>query len=424
MIDLLIVHAGELVTSRTGPKGAIGSALQKLEVIADGAVAVDNGRIVAVGQTVNIEQRFPDARQMINARGKLVTPGLVDCHSHLVYAGSRHEEYERLVTGRSASNVRLDSGIRYTVGMTRQAREEVLQAQALADLDLILAHGTTTLETKTGYGLDHDTEMKLLRVQNSLHHAVDLVSTYLGAHVLPDEYRGRALEYVNLVIQILPEARPYAEYCDVCCDPIGFSPEECARICDAAVTQGYRIKVHADQTGYGAGAELAARYQATSADHLDYISEEGILGMATQGTTGVLLPNVTFHMMEMIPKLENGNLIPPPKAFLPQKVQKMIAGGIRLAISADYNPGSSPCPSMQMAMQSAARLFRLGAAEIWHMSTINGAWAIDRGEDRGSIEIGKRADLVIWKVPHHEIVINRFGVNLVESVIANGRVVI
>lgn len=423
MIDLLIVGAGELVTCRTGAEGAIGAALQDLEVIVDGAVAVDGGRIVDVGSSSALRQRHRDARELIDAQGMLVSPGLMDCHSHLLYAGSRHEEYETLVTGRSDPGKRLGGGIRYTVSRTREASAAALHQQAMNDLDIMLAHGTTTLEAKTGYGLDRETELRLLRIQHSLRHDVDIVSTYLGAHVPPAEYRDRPGEYVDLVIRTLPEARPLAEYCDVCCDPVGFTADECARIGEAALALGFKLKVHADQTGYAGGAELAARYGATSADHLDYISPAGIHAMAAAGTVGVLLPSVTFHMMEMISKVNDGRLEPAAKPFMPQVVRRMVDGGMRLAISADYNPGSSPSQSMQMAMQTAARLYRLGYAEIWHMSTINAALAVDRADDRGSLEVGKRADLVIWRVPSHGMVINRFGVNLAATVVKDGRVV-
>ena len=424
MIDLLLTHAGELLTCRADNNSAVGRALQKLEIIPDGAVAIDDGRIMDIGATAELEQRYCSYRKLCDAQGMLVSPGLIDCHSHLLYGGTRHEEYERLVSDRSGKGAPLDSGIRYTVCKTREATEESLTRQALADLDIMLAHGTTTLEVKTGYGLDRETELRILRIQSSLQHAVDLISTYLGAHVIPYEYRTQRSNYVNLVIKLLPEVKQYAEYCDVCCDPIGFTREECAKICDAALRAGFRLKVHADQSGYAGGAELAAQFHATSADHLDYITQTGISAMVNSGTVGVLLPSVTFHMMEMISRVEDGKLISPVKPFMPELVSRLIESGMRLAISADYNPGSSPSQSMQMAMQTAARLYRLNYSEIWHMSTINAAHAVDRQNEHGSIEIGKKADLVVWKVPSHGLVINRFGVNLVSTVIKNGKIVV
>jgi imidazolonepropionase len=215
----------------------------------------------------------------------------------------------------------------------------------------------------------------------------------------------------------MPDAKRYAEYCDVCCDPRCFTPDEYRRMAKAATALGYRLRVHADQNGPVGGAELAAEFGASSADHLDHISAAGIRAMARRGTVGVLVPGVTYHMAEMTLKVKG-------RPFWPRLVRRMIGGGMRLALAADYNPGSSPTQSMQAVMQLAARLFRLGYAEIWHMSTINAAHALDRGDDRGSLEVGKRADFVVWKVPEHGMVINRFGVNLVDDVVKNGRVVV
>jgi imidazolonepropionase len=423
MIDLLVVNAGELLTCRTDPHGAVGDALGRLEIIPGGAVAIDRGRIAAVGPTRLLRRRFA-ARRILDAAGRLVTPGLVDPHSHMVFAGSRHLEYETIVTGRVDPGRRLEGGIRFTVRKTRAASSASLRAQALADLDTMLLHGTTTVEIKSGYGLDEATELRLLRVIRSLHHAADIVATYMGAHVLPEEYTRRRDAYVDLVIRTLPRARRYAEYCDMWCDVTGFTESECLRIAEVAVRLGFKLKLHADQIGPAGGAELAARLGASSADHLDYISPAGIRAMARRGTVGVLLPGVTHHMLEMIPTVADGRLRPAAKPFWPGLVRRMIAGGMRLALSADYNPGTSPTPSMQTVMQLAARLYRLGYAEIWHMSTINAAHALDRGADRGSLEPGKRADLVIWRVPEHGMVINRFGVNLVDTVVKDGRVVV
>jgi imidazolonepropionase len=208
------------------------------------------------------------------------------------------------------------------------------------------------------------------------------------------------------------------------CDTIGFTEAECLRMAAAARRLGFKLKLHADQIGPAGGADLAARIGAVSADHLDHISSRGIRAMARGGSVGVLLPGVTYHMLEMIPTIERGRLRPAAKPFWPILARRMVDGGMRLALSTDYNPGTSPTPSMQTVMQAAARLYRLGYAEIWHMSTINAAWAVDRGADRGSLEPGKRADLVIWRVPEHGMVIHRFGVNLVDTVVKDGRVVV
>jgi imidazolonepropionase len=421
VIDLLVTNASEVVTCRTGPRGAVGDALRALDVIRDGAVAIDGGRILDVGPARVLRRRHR-ARRTLDARGRLVTPGLVDCHSHLVFAGSRHVEYEELVTGRAAPGARLEGGIRSTVARTRAASAGALAAQARRDLDTMLAHGTTTVEIKTGYGLDRDTELRLLRVIHGLRgHAVDVVPTFMGAHVLPAEYADRRHAYVQLVIDTLPLARRRAEYCDVWCDTIAFTAGETERIAEAARALGYRLRLHADQVGDAGGAALAARLAASSADHLDHVSEAGIDALARSGVVGVLLPGVTHHMLEMTPKLEDGTLRPAAKAYWPALVRRMVERGMRLAVAADYNPGTSPTLSMQSIMQLAARLYRLGYAEIWHMATINAAHALDRGDDRGSLEPGKRADLVVWRVAEHGMVIHRFGTNLAGAVVKDGR---
>jgi imidazolonepropionase len=360
---------------------------------------------------------------VIDAEGALVTPGLVDPHSHLLYGGTRHEEYELKVTG-SGTPPGLHIGINSTVRHTRNASDEFLAHQALADLDVMLEHGTTTLEAKSGYGLDRETELRLLRLTAGLDHPIEVITTYLGAHVLPCDFAGRRRQYLDLVIDLLPEAARLAEYCDVCCDPVSFTYDECLRIGEAAGKLGMGIRVHADQTGEARGALLAAHLHAASADHLDYTSDEGFAAMARAGTTGILFPGVTLHMCEMTPKAVGHVLTPAEKPFMPLVARRAIDSGCTIALSTDYNPGSCPTPSMQMVMQLAARLFRLSYAEIWNMCTLNAAVSLRRGHDRGSLEPGKRADVVIWKVPEHGLVINRFGVNLVDRMLVGGEVVV
>lgn len=421
-VDLIVRGAGELLTCSGPEAGLSGAAVGRLEPIRDGAVAVREGRIAAVGTTKDIERGF-NADHNIDAEGALVSPAFVDPHSHLLYGGTRHIEHEAKITGRSSS-LGLQGGINYTVSRTREASDSALLSQAQADLDVMLSHGTTTLEAKTGYGLDRDTEMRLLRLTHGLDHTVDIVTTYLGAHVLPADYEGRREQYLDLVLELLPEAAKFAEYCDVCCDPVSFTYDECLRVAKAAHAHGMQIRVHADQTGDANGARLAADVHAHSADHLDYTTDDGFAAMAKAGTVGIIFPAVTLHMCEMTPKLQHGGIAPAEKPFMPQMARRAIDSGCAIALSTDYNPGSCPTPSMQMVMQLAARLFRLSYAEIWNMCTINAAASLRRANDRGSLEPGKRADIIIWKVPEHGLVINRFGVNLVDKVIASGRTVV
>ena len=417
--DLLIANAAEVITCDGPADGLAGEAVRQRELITDGAVAVRGGVILAVGNTAELKTRYRPA-QILEADGCLVSPGLVDAHSHLLYAGSRHDEWEEKVTGRSIATA-LQGGIHRSVAWTREAKDENLIAQAKHDLDEMLAHGTTTLEAKTGYGLDRDTELRLLRLTNSIDHSVTVVPTYLGAHVPPKEYLTDTEAYVDLVIEMLPEAAQFAEYCDICCDPIGFSADQCRRIGTRAKDLGMGIRVHSDQTGNAGGGHLAAELRAASADHVDFTPDAGLCAMAAAGTVAILFPGVTHHLLEMTPFIKDGKLEPPEKPFMPQLAYRAISSGCVVALSTDYNPGSSPTLSMQTVMQLAARLFRLGYAEIWNMCTLNAAASLGRGHALGSLSPGKRADIIVWKVPEHGMVIHRFGTNLVRDVIVAGK---
>lgn len=420
-VDLTILHAAEMIPCRGPVEGVRGSDLNRLETVPDGALAVDAGTIVAVGKTAEVMERYR-GRTLIDATGRLVSPGLVDPHTHLMFAGSRHDEWEDKVLGRSTS-AGLGGGIMRTVGWTRAADDETLVRQALRDLDLMAAHGTTTVEAKTGYGLSRESELRLLRLITGLKHAVEVVPTFLGAHVVPTEYADRRAAYVDLVVEMLPEVRDRAQYCDMCCDPSCFTSEECLKIGEAARNLGMGIRVHADQTGECAGAETAARLGAASADHLDYTTDRGFAAMAGAGTVASLLPGVTHHLMEMTPKVPGLKLGDAEKPFMPLTARRAIRAGGVVTLATNYNPGTCLTLSMQEVMRLAARLFRLSYAEIWHMCTINAARALEKSRDRGSLEIGKRADIVIWSVPDHGMVINRFGVNLVDTVLIGGKVV-
>ncbi len=421
-VDLVIEHAGELIPC-TGPAtGITGNELSRLVVIEDGAIAVDEGSILAVGTSREIGAQF-NGCQTIDANGCLVSPGLVDAHSHLVYAGSRHDEWEYQVTG-SKRPGSLQGGIHRSVRWTHDASDSALQSQALNDLDLMLSHGTTTLEAKTGYGLARKDELRLLNLTSRLRHPIDIAPTFLGMHVPPAERLHDTDTYVDEMVEMLADIADETEYCDVCCDPIGFTPEQCHKVGRAALDLGLGVRVHADQTGDAKGALLAARLGAASADHLDYTSDEGFAALADAGTVAVFLPGVAHHMLELSPGLKEGDVVAPEKLFMPLVVRRAIDSGCVVALSADYNPGSCPCPSMQVVMQLAARLFRLSYAQIWNMCTINAAASLGRGRITGSLEPGKRADIILWTEPSHGEVINRFGYNMTDKVFASGRLVV
>lgn len=415
--DTLVVHAGELVTARTAPGGATGDALDRLEIVEDGAVAMAAGRIVDVGPTAELGARHARAGQVVDADGRLVTPGFVDGHVHLVHGGSRHDEYDRKIRGLAPPPGR--TGIAATVAHTAATPDRELAERARADLDAMLAHGTTTTEAKTGYGGDAQAELRLLELSAALSHPVTVVPTFLGAHAVPPERADDRDAFVDEVIAALPAARRHAEFFDAFIDPLGVTPQEAERLLAAAVTAGFRLKVHADQTADVDGTALAARYGATSADHLDFAAPEGIAALAQAGATGVVLPGVAHHLGELTPDI-HGTVAKP---HLPAQVHRLVAAGARLALSTDYNPGTSPTRSMQTVLELAVRQFRLSSAAAWHMATINAAHALGRAHDVGSLEVGKAGDVVIWDVGHHAMVTTQFGTNLVNRVIKRGRLV-
>ncbi|MCC6223516.1 MAG: imidazolonepropionase [Thermoleophilia bacterium] len=419
-VELLITHASELLTCRVGTgRGARGDDLERVEVIADGAVAVDAGRIVAVGETSELERRFA-GRTTLDATGRLVTPGLVDPHTHLVHAGTRHLEWGARVLG-ARTCPGAEHGIAATRRATAAASTEQLAHGILTRLDTMLAHGTTTAEAKSGYGQSPADELRLLEALAATEHPVELAVTYLGAHVSPGPATHRA--FVEEVIAELGRARRVAEYCDVCCDPIGFTRRECERIAAAACELGFGLRVHADQTGPREGAELAIGFGAASADHLEYVSDRAIAMFADSPTVAILLPTVSYHTFALVRDPGPTSWGEAPHAWLGERFRRLVNGGALVALATDYNPGSSPTLSMQAVMQAAARLYRLGYAEIWNMSTINAAVSLGRNDRIGSLEAGKQADLVLWDVPTHELVINQFGTNLVSLVIKAGEVV-
>jgi len=434
-VDIIVDHAGELVTvSGASNKPKTGSGLNELGIIKDGAVAISGDTIKGVGTSDKINNRYI-AEEVINVRGKTILPGLVDSHTHLVFPPLLHSGYAAKISGESYSGIhKKGGGIFHAVELTRAASQDGLLEKAKKDLEVCLLYGTTTLEAKSGYGLDEENELKLLVCINTLKQLqpINILATYLGAHTVPTEYKENRVGYVELVISMLEKikAEGLAEFCDVYCDELGFSVEESRNILKAAKDQGFKLKIHAEQTGYFGGANLAAELGATSADHLDYIcdpqktesgyelTDEHISRFAQAGMIGTLLPGATYHSMEMTP---GSNIY---KGFLPETVRRMIDGGVPISLATNYNSSSSRTRSMQAIMEIAARLYRMSFAEIINASTINAAHALGRGNVTGSIEVKKRADLVIFDCDRHDTIIEDFGVNLVDKVIVEGKLVV
>lgn len=417
--DLLIVNSSELLTLETKRGFKIGAELNELGIIKNGAVAVNNGLIIDVGRTSVLLKKFKTAKRILDAGGKTVMPGFVDPHTHLIFAGSRAFEYEAKILGQSQETShragKQKGGIFYTTAMTRRATRNELSKKALGDLGTILRSGVTTLEAKSGYGLDVKNEIKILKVIEELNkrQPIEIAATFLGAHVVPEEYINRRQEYIVLLKKLLKRIKieGLAEFCDVFCDKLGFSVKESEEILKAAKALGYKIKLHVEQTGHTGGVKLADQYGAVSCDHLDYADKKDIGFLSQNRIAAVLLPTVTFHLMES-------------KIFWPALARKMIENGVIVALASDYNPGSAPCPSIKTALECAARLYRMRLAEIISAATINAAYALGRQNSVGSLEKGKKADILILDCCDWRELINAMGTNLVNHVIKNGKMVL
>lgn len=358
-------------------------------LVRDAALAAEDGRVAWVGPRSELPAALRQAcEQQHDLGGALLTPGLVDCHTHLVYGGDRAQEFEQRLNGASYEDIaRAGGGIASTVRATRAASEAELLEQATGRLRELLAEGVTTIEIKSGYGLSQDHEAKCLRVARKLgeQEPVDVRTTFLGAHALPPEFAGRPDAYVDEVIRMLPllHAQGLVDAVDAFCERIAFTPAQTQRVFEAAAALGVPVKLHAEQLSDSGGAALAARHGALSCDHLEWIGEDGVRAMAQAGTVAVLLPGAFYFLRET--RL-------PPIALLRQH-------GVPMAISTDCNPGSSPCTSLLLMLNMACTLFRLTPEEALAGVTRHAARALGLA-DRGVLAPGLRADFVAWDITH------------------------
>ena len=413
---LFIENAAQVVTSQGASETALrGDRQGAITVIAGGAVAVDGDRIVAVGSTAELKTRvtIDASTKVVDASGQVVLPGLVDPHTHIVHGGSREHELTLKLQGVPYLEILAGGGgILSSVEATRAASEEELVARGIKYCSQMLAQGTTTAEAKSGYGLSTDAEIKTLRAVRAVDAAqpVDLVPTFLGAHAVPKEYKGNPDRYLDLVIkEMLPLVvdQKLARYCDVFCEEGVFSIEQSRRVLQAAREQGLELKMHADEIVPLGGAELAAELGAVSADHLLVVSDEGIERMAEAGVIAVLLPGTTFYLRE--------------DHYAPGR--KMIETGVPVALATDFNPGSSPNNNLQLIINIACLYLRMTPAEVINAITINAAHALGRAAEIGSLEAGKKADIVIFDAPNYDYLAYRYGTNLVSRVVKNGQLV-
>ncbi|MEK4027227.1 imidazolonepropionase [Pseudobacillus sp. FSL P4-0506] len=408
-----IKHAAQLATLATDVKGPRSKEdASNLGLIENGSLWIEDGIIQAVGTTEELEERYKDKlaqADILDASNHLVTPGLVDPHTHVVYGGSREREFEMRLEGATYMEImNAGGGIHATARMTREATEAELMEQTICRLNSFLEHGVTTVEGKSGYGMNIKTELKQLRVMKKLQeqHAIDLVPTFMGAHAVPPEFKGREDEFVeHLINDMLPvvAAEKLAEFNDVFCEKGVFTPEQSERILEAGKEYGLIPKIHADEIEPYGGAELAAKVGAISAEHLLKASDEGIEAMAKAGTIACLLPATALYLRE---EAAQG--------------RKMIDAGVPVAISTDCNPGSSPTTSMPLVMNLACISMRMTPAEALTAATYNAACAINREKQIGSLEAGKQADVVLWNVKNYQELQYLFGVNHVHSVWKKG----
>lgn len=415
-IDLLIHNIGTLITMQGTQEPRRGGEMSEVADVRRGAVAIRDGIIVAAGSEEEVLAQIGElpVTYKYDAEGKLVTPGLIDPHTHLVHGGSRENELALKLKGASYLEILAQGGgILSTVRSTRQASEEELYVKAKKSLDTMLSYGVTTAEAKSGYGLTLDDELKQLRVTRKLNqeHPVDLVSTFMGAHMVPVEYKGRSQEFVQLIIEeMLPEVKRQglAEFCDVFCEHGVFSVEESEQILLAAKAMGFGLKIHADEIEPMGGAQLAGKLGCISAEHLIAASDEGLEAMQRAGVIAVCLPATSFNL-----RLKHH-----------ARARRMIEMGLPVALSTDYNPGSSPTESMQLVMTLGCLNLGMTPEEVLTAVTINAAHAIGKADRIGSLEAGKQADLVIFNADNLAYLPYHFGINHVHSVFKQGKMVV
>lgn len=409
---LIVENASEVLTME-GPRAAgprRRGDLREVGRIPDGAVAIAGDRILWVGPRRDLGLvPMAETVERIDAGGGTVCPGFVDCHTHLVFAGSRHDEFERRLAGESYTEIAArGGGIKASLRAVREASEDELVRLARARLDRVLAHGTTTLEAKSGYGLRTDAELKQVRALDRAgkDHAVETVSTFLGAHEFPPEYAQDREAYVRLLIDgMIPAvaALGLCRYADVFCEQGVYTPDQARRVLVAARDAGMKPRLHADEFAPSGAAELAAELGAASADHLSAISDAGVRALADSPTVGVLLPGTTFSCR-----------IPGANA------RRLIDAGVAVALATDLNPGSCGVEAMPVVIGLACLHLGMLPSEAFVAATINAAWALERADRVGSIAPGKQADLLILDVPDYRAVPQRFGTNPVRTVVKRG----
>ncbi|KGP72718.1 imidazolonepropionase [Pontibacillus yanchengensis] len=407
--DKLITNIGQLILPTRSSQALKGEAMKNLTVKEDAAIAIFDGKVSWIGTSQEAQQI--QAEDTIDARGRLVSPGLVDPHTHLVHGGSREKEMALKQQGVPYLDIlKQGGGILSTVEATRQASEDELYQKASFHVERMISHGTTTIEAKSGYGLDTDTELKQLRVTQLLKetYPINLVSTFLGPHAVPQSFKGNEdafLDSMTLLLDTIKE-QELAEYTDIFCETGVFTIEQSRRFMEASLEKGFGVKIHADEIDSLGGTELAAELEAASADHLVAASDDGIKQLSESNTVAVLLPGTTFYLGK--------------ETYA--RARELIDSGSSVALATDFNPGSCVTENLQLIMSFAALKLKMTPEEIWNAVTVNAAHSIGKGDIAGSLEIGDQADIVVWEAPNYHYIPYHYGVNHTRIVMKSGQI--
>lgn len=406
--DKLFRNIGQLLTMQGSEGPRKGAGMGRIDVMEEAALGIKDGKVAFIGKDSDAESFSAD--EMIDCEGKLVTPGLVDPHTHLVFGGSRENEMALKQQGVPYLEIlQQGGGILSTVRATREATKQTLVEKALFHLERFLSYGVTTLEAKSGYGLDPETELKQLEVVKELKglQPIELVSTFLGAHAIPEEYKNNGKLFLNKMAEMFPKIKEeqLAEFVDIFCETGVFSVEESRAYLLKAKSYGFGLKIHADEIDPLGGTELACELGAATGDHLVAASDEGIRRLAENETIATLLPGTTFYLGK--------------EAFA--RGREMIDKGAAVTLSTDFNPGSSVTENLQLIMSLAMLKLKLTPEEIWTAVTVNAAYAIGKGDVAGKLEIGRPADIVVWEATNYLYVPYHYGVNHTHAVYKKGK---
>ncbi|MGP6452087.1 imidazolonepropionase [Streptococcus dysgalactiae subsp. equisimilis] len=412
--DVLLTHFNQIVCPNDPGHPLTGQEMKEATIIEDGYLALKDGLIMALGSGQPDASLIGPETVVRSYEGKIATPGIIDCHTHLVYGGSREHEFAQKLAGVPYLDILAQGGgILSTVRATRAASFDNLYQKSKRLLDYMLLHGVTTVEAKSGYGLDWETEKRQLDVVAALEkdHPIDLVSTFMAAHAIPEEYKGNAKAYLDEIVeQMLPEVKKenLAEFCDIFCEKNVFTAEESRYLLSKAKELGFKLRIHADEISSIGGVDVAAELGAISAEHLMMATDEGIAKMSQAGVIGNLLPATTFSLME--------------DTYAPAR--KMIDAGMAITLSTDSNPGSCPTANMQFVMQLGCFMLRLTPIEVLNAVTINAAYSVNRQERVGSLTVGKEADIAIFDAPNIDYPLYFFATNLIHQVYKKGQLVV